>query len=180
MTDCKQNCRKCSICRKQWPLIAVRRFALSMISATLLITAWYAAKGLAAPTGVAQNIQISSQVAMGMQGVYPETLLQYQEPSTTTAQFSGATTVTIPANTTDNAISVATLFPAFATPVVLGFQDVTSGGVSVSFGLDSGGTKVAMAANGITVIRMASGTPTFYFDNATANDAAIRIFGLSN
>lgn len=180
MSDCHRNCGRCDVCRRNSPGWAIAAWAFCF--AMLGLNTWVniVLPALAAPVGVAQNVQISSQVAMGLQSVYPETLMQYQEPTTTTAQFSGATTVTIPANTSDNAVSIATLFPAFATPICIGLEDVTSGGVALNVGTDSGGTKIHMAANGMIVYRTADGTPVFFVDNSTNTDAALRVFGLSN
>jgi len=159
-----------------------RLYFLSTLASALITSAivFFAFKGYAAPAGVAQNVQIGSQVVFGLQSVYPQTLLQYQEPTTTTAQFSGATTVVIPANSTNNQINTAALFPAFTTPVCIGLQDITNPGVSVGVGTSSTDTRVQIAANGFVVYRTASGLPTFYVDNATNAPAAIRVFGLSN
>lgn len=151
------------------------RFAPSFVSMALIsILAWFCFSTFAA--GVNQNVQISSQVAFGLQSAYPEILLQYQEPSTTTAQFSGATTITIPANTTDNTINTATLFSGITTPIVMGFVDVTNPGVSIGIGTAADDTRIEMAAGGFIIYRTASGMPTFYADNATDNDANIRVF----
>ncbi len=126
--------------------------------------------------GTNQNVQISSQVALGLQSAYPQTILQYQEPSTTTAQFSGSTTVTIPASSTDNQINTATLFPGITSPICFGIEDVTDPGVAVSYGTSADDERINLAAGGFAVYRVASGMPTYYFDNATASDASIRVF----
>lgn len=131
--------------------------------------------------GVAQNIQLSSQMVFGLQSVYPNTIFQYQEPSTTTAQFSGNTVVTIPAASTDNVVSVAALFPGFVTPVAIGIQEVSDPAVQLDVGLSAGGPRIKMAESGFMVFRTASGLPTLYIDNADAtHDANLRVFGLSN
>lgn len=120
---------------------------------------------------------------MGLQGIYPLTVFNYAEPTTTTAQYSGQSSVTIPANTTGNVVSCATLFPGNAAPICVSVQDVTSGGVALSLGLDSSGTRIPMAANGFQLFRTAgtSGSQiVFYVDNNTATDASLQVTELSN
>ncbi len=160
--------------KKQYQELA---FILSAVICWLGLSVYAA---FAQPSGVAQNVQISSQVVMGLQGIYPDILLQYQEPTTTTAQFAGSTTVVIPANTTGNVVSCATLFPAFASPVCIGLQDVTNPGQQVNVGTSTDDGRINMAASGFFVYRVADGLPTFYIDNPGDSDAAIRVFGLSN
>lgn len=134
-----------------------------------------------APSSTAQNIQLSSQMVFGLQNVYPNTIFQYQEPSTTTAQFSGSTAVTIPANSTDNVVDTATLFPAFGTPVCFGLHEVTSPALPLNIGLSAGGPRIQMNAAGFMIFRVAAGNPVFYVDNPSAtDDAALQVFGMSN
>lgn len=134
-----------------------------------------------AATGTSNQVQISSQLCFGIQNQYPNILLQYQEPSTTTAQFVGSTTVVIPANTANNTIDTATLFPGFQTPVAFGIQEITNPSLPVNIGLDSSGARLQMAPGGFMVFRVAGGTPTFYVDNPSLTTAAVvTIVGISN
>lgn len=144
-----------------------------------MLTIWVSTPAFAA--AAAQNVQISTQVGMGLQAVYPQTIYTYQEPSTTTAQYQASTVLTITHNTVNNAVSIASLFPAFATPICIGICEITSPGLNLSVGLSSGGPRVSLAAGGFMIFRTATGLPTFYIDNADlTEDAQIRVFGLSN
>ena len=139
---------------------------------------WAAPAFAASATG--QNIQIGAEVVMGLQSVYPNTLFQYQEPPATTAQFQGSTILSIPPTSTNNTVNTATLFSGMATPILVGIADITNPGVQLSVGLDSGGAREVMAPNGFHIVRVASGFPTFYIDNATSGAALLRVFILSN
>lgn len=132
-------------------------------------------------SGTAQNVQIGAQVVFGLQNQFPDTIFQYQEPATTTAQMSSSTVVAIPANSTNNAISTSTLFPGFTTPVCWGIAEITSPSLPLNIGLSSGGPRLQVAGAGFLLVRTVAGKPTFYIDNPSVNQAAlVRIFGLSN
>lgn len=136
----------------------------------------------ATPSGTANNIILNSQLGFGTQAAYPNVLFQYVEPVATTAQMNGSTIVKVTANTTDNAYSMATLFPGWVTPVAIGIADVTDPGIQTNIGLSSGGPRLHMAANGFLLMRVdTSNMPTLYIDNPSAtDDALIQIFGISN
>lgn len=149
----------------------------------LAIMLWLttAAPALAAAAGVSQNIQLGAQMVMGMQSQYPNTLFQYQEPVTTTAQFQGSTIVSVPANTTNNQINTATLFPGCVTPVAIGVQEMTNPGLQVNVGLSSSDTRLQIAPGGFILLRLNGGFPTFYVDNpSVSSPALVRVFILSN
>lgn len=128
-----------------------------------------------------QNVQIGVQAVFGQQQTYPYQLFQYVEPSTTTCQFGTSTIVKIPANSTNNAINTATLFPGLTTPVLWGIADVTYPPLGMNVGLSSGGARQNMAPQGFWITRVQSGFPTFYVDNPSASNAGlIQVFTLSN
>lgn len=135
-----------------------------------------------AAAGTPQNVQVSSQVVFGMQSVYPDTIYQYQEPSTTMAQFQGSTIVSIPANSTDTAVSIASLFPASTAPICIGVSEMTNPSLAtLSVGLSNGGPRINLASAGFFLFRVNGGTPTFYVDNSDLTNAALlRVFLLGN
>lgn len=127
------------------------------------------------------QIQFGCQVVDGMQNQYPNVLLQYQEPSTTTCQFSGAIVVPVFANSTNTQINTATIFGGFTVPVLVGIQEITSPSLPVNIGLTSSGPRLQLAPGGILVVRLNAGFPTFYVDNTSTNSTALlRVFMLSN
>ena len=140
------------------------------------------ARSYATPAATPQQIQIGQQFVFGMQSVFPNTLFSYQEPYTTTCQLSGSTIISVPANTSNQAISIAALFPAFVNPVAIGIVEVTSPSQQVNIGLASGGARIHLAEGGFATFRVSTtNLPTFYVDNPSATDAAlIQVFGLSN
>jgi hypothetical protein len=136
---------------------------------------------LAAASATAQQIQLSTQVIFGMQQQYSSPIFNYTEPSTTTAQYFGNTTVSIPANSTNNVINTATLFPAWNTPVCIGIAEITTPSLNLNVGLSSGGPRFQLAPGGYLVYRSNGGLPSIYVDNPSASSAAlVQVFGLSN
>lgn len=147
----------------------------------LFFAAWLALFVPVLAAAPAQQVAIACQVVQGLQSVYPNVLFQYQEPGTTTAQFGSSTVVSIPANSTNNTINTATLFPGCVTPVAVGIAEITSPGLPLSLGLSNGGPRLNLAAGGWNVTRVVSGFPTFYVDNASPSTAAlVQVFILSN
>lgn len=133
------------------------------------------------PTSTAQQFQISTQVAFGMGNQFPDLLYYYQEPTSNTAVMDGSTNVVINANSTNTAISTATLFPGVNTPVLWGIAEITNPALPLAVGLSSSGPRMQMAAGGFWITRVASGSPTFYVDNTDpANKALVRVFMISN
>ena len=128
----------------------------------------------------AQQIQIAAQVAFGLSNEYPNVLFQYTEPTTTTAGLAASTIVQIPANTTDNAIVTATLFPGFTTPLLWGIAEMTNPGIQLNVGLASGGARLHMAVGGFWITRVNGTGTTFYIDNASSSIALLNVFALSN
>lgn len=133
-------------------------------------------------TGTAQNIQISALASFGLLDFSHTTLLNYQEPSSSTATIQGTTTENIPATTSNNLINLSTLFPAAATPVALMIIDTTpSPGVALALGLVSSGTRFFLAGGGFILMRLGAGAlPNIYIDNSSSTIATIQISILSN
>lgn len=134
-----------------------------------------------AAASTAQNIEINSQVVFGLQSAFPNMLFQYKEPSTTTAQMQGSTIVLIPANSVDNAVNLATLFPGFNMPLIFGVAEVTSPSRALNIGLSAGGPRINLAATGFMLWRANGAFNTLYVDNASLTEPALlRVFGMGN
>lgn len=134
-----------------------------------------------APSASAQQIQVSGQLCFGTQNVYPNVLFQYQESGLTTAQYGGSTTISIPANTTNQAINTATLFPGIVTPVAFVVQEITNPPQQLNIGLASGGARIDLNPQGFLMVRVSGGFPTFYLDNPSMSEAAlVQVSYLSN
>lgn len=141
---------------------------------------------LAAPVYAATNtspeqIEINAQVNFGLSLTISDLLLDYQEPNTTTALFRGATTIVVPANTSNQQIVLSTLFPAVNSFICYGLQDVSNPGQAVNIGLASGGARVPLAAGGFSLTRVSGSVPTIFVDNASVTTPCIlRIFAMGN
>jgi hypothetical protein len=154
--------------------------AIATFALCLLLPQW-TLKAQSAAVAAAQQCQIGGQVVFGMQNQYPNVVFQYYEPTTTTVQYSGSTVVSIPANSTNNVVSVATLFPGWQVPVAIGIQEITNPSLQLNVGLSSGGPRINMNPAGFMLFRTINGTPTFYVDNPSASSIGLlQVFGISN
>ncbi len=107
------------------------------------------------------------------------TLLNYIEPSSTTATLQYQTIAVIPASTSNYAVNLATVLAFPTAPIAVGWLDLT--GTALNWGLASGGTRFSQAANGFNLMRLTTGTlPTVYFDNASAAVVELQIFAVGN
>lgn len=128
-----------------------------------------------------QNVCIQAQVAFGLGLFSNQSLLNYSEPSTTTAKFSNSTTVAVPPSTSNQQINLSTLFPNIATPILFGMSDISDPGQAVDWGLASGGTRFPMAAGGFMITRVSGTGPVVYVDNdSTTEYALLQVFCLGN
>jgi hypothetical protein len=128
-----------------------------------------------------QQVQISSQICFGLSQNNNTVLQNYNEVSTTTALFQGSIDVPVPANSTNNAFNLATLFPVANTPLLWGIQDISNPGTQVNVGLSSSGPRFNLNPNGYLTARVNGGAPTIYIDNPSmSNGAIIQLFLLSN
>jgi hypothetical protein len=128
-----------------------------------------------------QQVQINSQIIFGLAQNNNTVLLNYIEPDTTMALFSGSLVVVVPPNTNNNTYNLTTLFPVANTPILWGMVDISNPGQQVNWGLASSGARFDMNPNGFFVCRVNGSAPTLYIDNPSASvDALIQLFVLSN
>jgi hypothetical protein len=128
-----------------------------------------------------QQVQINSQIVFGLAQNNNTVLQNYIEPNTTTALFPGMLLVVVPANSTNNAYNLATLFPLANTPIMWGIMDVSNPGQQINVGLAASGQRFMLNPNGYLTARVNGGAPTLYIDNPSASvNALIQLFMLSN
>lgn len=153
----------------------MRKLLLAFLLSTLTLAAY-----ATTPVGTSQQVNISGQMAFGTQQVYPNVLFQYQEPGTTTAQFSGSTTIAIAGSTSNVAVNTATLFPGVNTPICYVLQEITNPPQQLNVGLASGGARLDLNPQGFLMVRVVGGTPTFYVDNPESTPGLLQVSVLSN
>lgn len=126
---------------------------------------------MALPT--AQSFDFRSFLKVGN-----EVLFSYAEPSTTLASTSASAIIQVPANTSNVAANLASLFPAFSAPSHIILHDVSSPGLGIKFSPANTGTKLSIKPNGMAVWCTNGELPTIYLDNTGNSIAYIRIIAV--
>lgn len=121
------------------------------------------------------QLSISSQVLFGPGTGANRQLLNFTEPSTTTADQGNTTTVQVADGATNTAVNLATLFPSLTNAKVITLKDISATPREVSFSPENTGTKLVLAAGGFLVLRTRGNLPTLYFDNASGGAATIEV-----
>lgn len=128
---------------------------------------------MGAPAAQQTFIQASASIGQNI----PSELFEFQQLSN--ALYSGVAQVPIPANTSNNAINPATLFPSTNTFALFGIQDITGGGQELAYGQDAGGARMPLAAGGMAMFVLNGLPPTIYIDNPSgSNVATVSVFML--
>ena len=121
------------------------------------------------------------QAAYGLGYQSNSVLMNYCEPGTTQSLFGNSNTVFVPANTTGQAINLATMFPNINSALLWGIQDISNPGQLVSIGMAANGSRYTLAPGGFQVTRVSGSAPTLYVDNPSTNNYAIlKVFCLAN
>jgi hypothetical protein len=126
-----------------------------------------------------QQFQCSAQVNFGLSDQSNSLLLNYQEPNGNTALYQFTQTQFVPANSTNNAYNLASMFAASNTPAVIGWYDASNPGQQMNWGMQSGGSRFDMNLNGFTLLRVTNATatlPTIYVDNPSPGNVGILVF----
>lgn len=137
------------------------------------------------PTNLrAQQIEINSQCSFGLGYQSNQTLMNYVEPGTTTANFALSTTIFVPPSTTAQAVNLATLFPNITTAILYGVADLSYPGQEVLISMKSDGTNpMPQAAGGFSQWRVncpIADAPTLYLTNEDAdNYCIVKVFCLA-
>lgn len=98
---------------------------------------------------VASQLLISLRSYMNPQGPTQQTLLNFTTPDQLTANAGSTQQIIIPPATTNYAVNLATLFPAFLLPLFWAIFDITNPGIGFSFSSNSGGANPqTVGANG--------------------------------
>lgn len=129
---------------------------------------------------VAKLVGIFLQCFHGYSDSSHQSLINYTEPSSTTAKYCAQHEAPVVKNTPNNAFNLASLFPAFGTDnVLLTIEEISSTPLQLNFGFTSGGTRLPLTA---LVARLKTGAlPTIYIDNPSlTTDATIRISVVGN
>jgi len=123
-----------------------------------------------------RSFNLSMQFGFNMQNE----LLNYIESNSITAAQAVESVVNLTALTSNQAVSLATLFPGLTSIVAFGFKDISNPGVVVSWGLASGGARITGRANSAILVACNGTIPTLYFDNASASICNLLIFAVGS
>lgn len=128
-----------------------------------------------------QQVEINGQVSFGLSYFGNTNLLNYAEPGTTTAKFQGSAVVMVPPSTTDQAVSLSSLFANISTPICIGLKDISNPGQQCNWGMAAAGTRFNMAAGGFSLMRVNGSRPTLYLDNPSSTSYCIvQVFCMGN
>lgn len=123
------------------------------------------------------------QAFLGSPDFQHQTVANFQSNETFTAAAVANTIVSVPANTTDQAVNLATLFPALTATSFIVVQDVTATpGQPFSVTTVSGSGRIAIAGGGFLAWTQNGGAPpTLYLTNPSTTTASdIQISVMSN
>jgi hypothetical protein len=140
-----------------------------------LLFGYFAEKVHAATNATPVQFELNAQVNYGLSYLGNATVFTYAEPNQSTALFSTSQTVLIPANSTNNTVNLATLFPNVNNPLVFVLTDISNPGQEMNIGMASGGSRFDMNPNGFFMFRVSQSTgscPTLYIDNPSSNMSA--------
>lgn len=105
---------------------------------------------------------ISARMSHGLNT--QDDLMSFAE-GTLTAAVSSKQQVTLPANTNNTSVNLATLFPGISSARSISIRDISNPGRGVSFGMANGGARFPWPAGFAMMMTLTGTLPTIYFDN---------------
>jgi hypothetical protein len=127
----------------------------------------------------AQQAYVSVQAYLGLPDYTHQTVIDFVSQTTFTANAPLITTVTVPANTTDQSVNLATTFPGITAVLFLSVADVTNPGQPFSITTTSGSGRIQIAASSCAAYLTNSITPpTLFLTNPSVTTASVIYIGI--
>jgi hypothetical protein len=127
----------------------------------------------------AQQAVISLKAYLGTSPPNQQLSIFYLSADTLTGSIQNSQSIIVNASTTDQAVNLATLFPAALNPVIVQIVEVTTVPTGFSFTTVSGSGRQVISAGGF-VCFMPSALSTIYISNTATTEIVLTIGVISN
>jgi hypothetical protein len=128
---------------------------------------------------VTQQAVITLQAYLGNSPPNQQNSIYYLSADTLVGSIQATYPVIVPASTNNQAINLATIFPAALNPVIFQIVEVTSPGTGFSFTTVSGSGNQLITANGF-VCWMGTTSTTVYVSNTATTEIVLTVGVISN
>jgi hypothetical protein len=121
-----------------------------------------------------QQAVVSLKAYLGSSPPNQQMSVYYLSPDTLQGSVQNSNTINVPATTTDQAVNLATIFPAAVTPVIIQIVEVTTVPTGFSFTTVSGSGRQLIGA-GSFIAWQPTNLTTIYISNTAATPITLTI-----